>query len=261
VDDGQLAELKGLLRSKDYWETREVRELIETTWGVTLSPSQVARILKGKLRMHFSKPYPRDYRRPEDAESRLRESLDAAYRKLSQRGVATDRVAIGCLDESSPQTTSNRVRLWHFEHPRFIKNTDRMKSNTIGFYAITGTSVHDFMADSTAPSIADFLERVRDANREFDAVIIVLDLFPSHRARLVRERAEAHRMELVYLPAYSPDINPIEFIWKTVKRAVSVTCVHTLTDLRDVISAAWNQAACQPTYARAWTEKFLESRD
>jgi len=71
-----------LLGARAYRATLEVRELVERTWGLTLSVSQVARILKGKLGMHFSKFYPRDSRRSEDAEERLRDALDDAYKQL-----------------------------------------------------------------------------------------------------------------------------------------------------------------------------------
>jgi putative transposase len=34
----------------------------------------------------------------------------------------------------------------------------------------------------------------------------------------VKERAKELGVHIVYLPPYSPDLNPIEFIWKSVKR-------------------------------------------
>jgi len=37
----------------------------------------------------------------------------------------------------------------------------------------------------------------------------------------VKEEAEKMNIVLVYLPPYSPDLNPIEFVWKGVKRIVS----------------------------------------
>ena len=54
-DAADLERLKWLLSERDHWTTEEVRELIERTWDVALSPSQVDRILKGKLGMRFSK--------------------------------------------------------------------------------------------------------------------------------------------------------------------------------------------------------------
>jgi transposase len=37
----------------------------------------------------------------------------------------------------------------------------------------------------------------------------------------VREEARSLGIRLLYLPLYSPDLNPIEFIWKSIKRIAS----------------------------------------
>jgi len=50
---------------------------------------------------------------------------------------------------------------------------------------------------------------------------VILDNFRTHHAKKVREEAEKLNISLVYLPPYSPDLNPIENIWKSVKSAVS----------------------------------------
>lgn len=53
-------------------------------------------------------------------------------------------MVIGFIDESSPQTTSNTVRLWSFSKPEKIKNTRPYKVNSFGFYSINGINVIDF---------------------------------------------------------------------------------------------------------------------
>jgi putative transposase len=34
----------------------------------------------------------------------------------------------------------------------------------------------------------------------------------------VTKEAERLRIELVFLPPYSPDLNPIEYVWKSIKK-------------------------------------------
>lgn len=259
LNDADMGQLKVLLSGKDHWTTEEVRELIANTWGVTLSASQVQRILKRKLGMHLSKPYPHDYRRPNDAEEQLASVLAETYNTLIRKGLSMDKIALGFLDGASPQTTSNTVRLWHFGHPGIVKNTTRYKANAIGFYAIQGQSVSDFLPDSTQESVQAFLAKVRAANRDSQAVIVILDRFASHRAYAVKDAAEAQNIVLVYLPPYSPDLNPIEFIWKTVKRLISSRFIHSLEDMRQTIADAWADSVKRCTFARNWIEVFAPS--
>jgi hypothetical protein len=133
-------------------------------------------------------------------------------RLLKGKGIREEEIAIGFLDETSPQLTANTVRVWSFGEPEIVKNTEKMKSNTIGFYAICGEDVVEFLEKSRASYVAKFLEEIKEENRGYKAIIVVLDNFPSHRAKTVKKRAEELGIYLVYLPPYSPNLNPIEFL-------------------------------------------------
>lgn len=92
---------------------------------------------------------------------------------------------------------------------RSIKNSSKFKSNTIGFYAIGGESVKEFLDNSKKESIASFLETIKRANEEYKAIVVVIDNFRSHTSALVRDKAKELGIYLVFLPPYSPDLNPI----------------------------------------------------
>src|SRR3954466_2546500 len=71
-----------------------------------------------------------------------------------------------------------------------------------------------------APTLIRFLERlVRDAGRK---VFLILDRLRVHRARLVQDWLGEHssRIEVHYLPPYSPDLNPDEGLNADLKQAV-----------------------------------------
>lgn len=54
-------------------------------------------------------------------------------------------------------------------------------------------------------------------------VIMVLDNVRYHHAKRLKPILERykHRMELIYLPAYSPDLNPMERIWWYMRKRIS----------------------------------------
>jgi len=181
--------LKSELKKKEYWTTKEVKVQIKEKFGVEYSDDQIVRILRNKLKMHFSKPFPVDYRRPEDADAILE-----------------------------------------------IKNTTKFKTNTIGFYAIKGESVKEFLENSKKESIASILETINKANKEYKAIVVVIDNFRTHKSTLVKEKAKELGIYLVYLPPYSPDLNPSEYIWRSIKRMLSLVFVKSLDDMKTVIS-------------------------
>ena len=91
--------------------------------------------------------------------------------------------------------------------------------------------------------------------------MIVIDNFASHRSKLVKDKAKDLGLYLVYLPPYSPDLNPIEFIWKSIKRILSISFVRDLQDMKNIISNSWDKFSASISYGNSWIAKFLQKRD
>ena len=62
---------------------------------------------------------------------------------------------------------------------------------------------------------------------------------------------------LVFLPPYSPDLNPIEFIWKSVKRALSKVFIENESFLRGMILGAFTKFSKSLSFAWNWIQEFL----
>jgi transposase len=260
LSEEDLKNLEVNLKGKDYWTTKDVKKLIFDRYGVQLSEDSVVRILREKLGMRFSKPYPVDYRRPIDAEILLENQLRLVFMLLKEKGIKDEEIAIGFVDENRPQNTSNTVRVWSLEKVKIIKNSTKFKTNTIGFYAIKGESAQKFLDDSKAESIAGFFKDVKNANMNYRAIVAIIDNFASHRSSIVRDRVNQLDIYLVFLPPYSPDLNPIEFIWKSIKRVLSLNFIPNLDQMKKTISEEWITLSHSMSYARSWIERFLKKR-
>lgn len=71
LTDDQKKQLKAVLNKRDDWTTEEVRKLISEMFKVEYTSKQVRVILKS-FGMKLAKPYPHDYRRPNEAEEILK---------------------------------------------------------------------------------------------------------------------------------------------------------------------------------------------
>ena len=56
---------------------------------------------------------------------------------------------------------------------------------------------------------------------------------------------------------YSFDINQIEFIWKSVKRVVSIESINSEEKLKDTIKKSFMELSGMVTFAKRLAEKFL----
>ena len=69
----QKEEVKAILKERNDWTTREVRELIKERFGVEYSNRHVSRLLRS-LGMKYAKPYQLDYRKPDNAKEEFKKT-------------------------------------------------------------------------------------------------------------------------------------------------------------------------------------------
>jgi transposase len=68
--------------------------------------------------------------------------------------------------------------------------------------------------------------------------VVILDNLGAHRARDVRTVVEGAGATLCFLPAYSPDFNPIELAFGKLKTGLNRAQARTRAKLDDAIAAA-----------------------
>ena len=66
--------------------------------------------------------------------------------------------------------------------------------------------------------------------------IVIMDNLGSHKVAGVRAAIEAAGAQLVYLPSYSPDLNPIEQVFAKLKAVLRAKAIRT-------VEALWNALA------------------
>lgn len=71
--------------------------------------------------------------------------------------------------------------------------------------------------------------------------LVVLDNLSSHKVAGVREAVEARGATLLYLPPYSPDLNPIEQVFSKLKRLLRTEAARTMDALWTAIGRLLNQ--------------------
>ena len=80
--------------------------------------------------------------------------------------------------------------------------------------------------------------------------IVVLDNLGAHRSAAARKAVEQRGARLVFLPPYSPDLNPIERCWSKIKTALRAAKARTREALEEAIKQAI--ATVTESDARAW---------
>lgn len=104
-----------------------------------------------------------------------------------------------------------------------------------------------------APTDADvflaFLDHVLCPKLE-PGQVVVMDNLTAHKVAGVSERISATGADVLYLPPYSPEFNPIEKCWAQAKQYLRAAKARTIPDLEQAISAALDELT--PNQAAAY---------
>jgi transposase len=122
----------------------------------------------------------------------------------------------------------------HLQVPRNRgKNTTLLASITLG-----GMGETMAVEGSTNQEVFDaYVEHVLAPTLEAGQLVI-MDNLSGHKPARVRELIESKSCELIYLPAYSPDFNPIEEAFAKIKDMVRQAGARTKDALVDVLGEA-----------------------
>ena len=100
-------------------------------------------------------------------------------------------------------------------------NSGRNRVNIFGAISIYELDVVTRSYDTINQfAVCDFLKALRAKNPNGEKLYFILDRGPCNKAISVRDLAKELNIEIVLLPPYSPNLNPIERLWKFFKRKI-----------------------------------------
>ena len=86
--------------------------------------------------------------------------------------------------------------------------------------------------------------------------VVVMDNLSAHKAPAVREWIEGAGAEVLYLPPYSPDLNPIEKAWAKLKQRLRAAKARSTEALDQAITEAL--PCITSDNAKAWFRLTLD---
>jgi len=101
---------------------------------------------------------------------------------------------------------------------------------------------------TTAEVFEAYLEHVLLPELE-EGQVVLMDNLPAHKPKRVRELIEQRGCELVYLPSYSPDLNPIEEAFSKIKEILRRAAART----REALVEAMGEALSAVSSRDAWS--------
>ena len=114
------------------------------------------------------------------------------------------------------------------------------EANPVGNFALPYGETLDLPAAVRLQLRPDRVERVTLANawaRERAADIVICDNLATHKVKGVQHTIQEAGATLLYLPAYSPDLNPIELAFAKLKASLRHAAQRTFQGLLDALAS------------------------
>ena len=276
LGEDEQEELLELLREGQPWKKQEIQHLIKEEFDVEYHPVYLSKFLK-QLGLSYTIPRPKRPSRPDNAEEVLDERVADAFDEESEEphnkredddengwvvdeDVRTDGgTVLGFFDASHPQPWDNSQRLYHVDDPHITRPLVHVFEPAVGFYALNGQSVVSFPDDQTKERICECFEGIREQNPA-KRILLVLDNHFAHTCEYTRKRAHQLGIDLVFLPVGSPDLNPIEQVWKQLKWVASPLIVESAAEFRALVDDLFGRLTERLSFAKTWIDDFLGSR-
>ena len=207
------------------WTRQSVKALIDRECEMDMPISTVGEYLR-RWQFTSKKPIKRAYER-KDAQARA--WIEEEYPKIKRQARKED-AEIWWGDETSCVSLPNNLTGYApigkkpiLEHP-----ARKFRINMISAITNSGKSLfalYDEPVDTER--FIDFLQRAIDSSER--KIFMILDNLRVHHAKKVKAWVEKHkdRIELFYLPAYSPDLNPDEYLNQDYKQSANRNKVPT----------------------------------
>ena len=233
----------GKPRALDYLARLRLRELVREHSDATLEefarlggfdchPATISRALR-RMGPTRKKKTPR-------AAERDRPDVKAKRARYRREAREMDAQRLYFLDETGLTTTMAAAYGWAHRGQRVVAAVPTSWTTTTLISAIGLDGVAASMALPGAIDEAAFGAFVRDvlAPRLPEGALVLADNLAAHDSATAREALRAVGAELLNLPPYSSDYNPIEEMWSKVKQAVRRAGARTRERLYEALAEA-----------------------
>lgn len=260
LDDGQMRRLFALIEganpvqlSFDFglWTRALVGELIRREFGVRLSESAVGRLLS-RMGMSPQRPLYRAYQRDP---ARVAKWKQEEFPMIRERA-AREGAVIFFADEASVRTDFHAGTTWApvGQTPVVTATGERKSVKMVSAIALTGQLRFELHSGSMDhQKFKGFCEHlINDIDKK---IFLIVDGSSVHTAKDVRNfvASNCDRIELFFLPPYSPDLNPDEWVNKNVKHdRVGRSVPQSLDDLKDLMLGALRRLQKRPDIVRGF---------
>jgi len=203
------------------WTREMIQKIIADKFGIKLGLSSVSRLLK-QLGLTCQRPKRPIFKAWQQNSQQVNNWLKKVFPKIKTRA-RLERADIYFADEAGIRSDYHSGTTWapKGETPVVSATGARFSVNMISAVSPRGDFRFMVVEGSVNSSVfVEFLKRLMAGSKR--KVFLIVDGYPAHKSKIAKEfiASTDGNLELFYLPPYSPELNPDELAWNTLKNGI-----------------------------------------
>jgi len=234
----QLVELSNDIKMKSpvdfgydesFWTTAILADHVWEEYRVRYKSKTSYYIIFKRVKFTFHKPG-RVYEKSDPARE---QAWIGEHRSKIQQALADPNTVVLCADESqiSTQTTTQKVWLLANEYPEVEVSNKRKSKSIFGFLDMNTGQQYAFVTYwqnmyETTKVLQKLRQKIPRKDNKVNKlkgkkILLIWDNAGWHKGSVTQEYIQKDSMiEQIWFPAYAPDLNPQEHVWKVAKEKV-----------------------------------------
>lgn len=121
----------------------------------------------------------------------------------------------------------------------------------INYYKINKVRKDILIKNLSNKKLIEMIKQERKLN-------LIMDNAQIHKAQVTKIVAEILNINIIYLPVYSPFLNPIEKVWADIKQELYKEYYESVEDIIQILDTEFYKIVDNKSYTENWVNKFFD---
>jgi len=216
LSDDEICLLDNHLQNKTYLKVQDMAAYVKKEFKVEYTISGMTELLH-RIGYVYKKPKVV----PGKADAKAQKNFLRSYKRIKEAKGKNDPIYF--MDGTHPQHNTIAAYGWIKKgiDKEIKSNSGRQRLNINGAINIENLKMAVHYGETiNAQSTISLFKKIEDSNPKARKIYVICDNARYYRSKIVKKYLKKSKIKLKFLPAYSPNLNLIERLWKYFKKIV-----------------------------------------
>ena len=182
--------------------------------------------------------------------------IDKLQKNINNNDLTKDELAEKLQTELNNEDSKDKRKISKIKTENIALNLIKKFNINIDKATVTNyVKLRNFVTDEVLMD-----KKIKNYFNNEKRIVLILDNYSVHISYLVRLIAKILNIKLIFLPSYSPNLNPIEQVWRTLKAKLYTVFIEDEDFLAKRFKKIFYKIIARPSFTKKWKEKYIAKK-